>query len=236
MVRSGRRQGAEPCSSKGSVLVAFDAPLGVPESYLAAAQQVQSWKSPKTFLELLACASSTPQFFDATLSPDDWKIERPFFSVPEGQGGLTKYQDSARRMRVDLYRAIDERTKAKTVFAKSGIPGSVGSAACDLWQNLGALLREIRNFKIWPFEGDLELLLRELSVVIGEIYPRAAYATDLLDMPVEKRPPLAIAKTHEPVREAAIEALLSTRWVRELRVSIKTFSKQQPTKTISMPA
>lgn len=59
---------AKRWSSNGSVLVVFDAPLGVPESYLAAARQVQCWKSPKTFLELLARAHSTPGFFDTILS------------------------------------------------------------------------------------------------------------------------------------------------------------------------
>jgi hypothetical protein len=55
------------------VLVTFNAPLGVPESYLAAAARVQSRHLPKTFLELLACACSTPDFFDATRIADGSK-------------------------------------------------------------------------------------------------------------------------------------------------------------------
>ncbi len=212
---------AENWTTAGSVLVTFDAPLGVPESYLAAAARVQSWRSPETFLELLSCACSTPDFFDATFIADDWKIERPFFSVPGGAGGLTSYRVAADRMGVDLYRTIDRLTKAKTVFVKSGIPGSVGSAACALWKGLGPRLAQSRNFRVWPFEGDLDVLLRSTPVVVGEIYPRAAYATALLDIPAAARPPMGLAKTDTAVRRNAIRALQRAEWVRELSVSIE---------------
>jgi hypothetical protein len=212
---------AERRAAKGSVLVTFDAPLGVPESYLAAAAGVQSWRVPKTFLDLLACACSTPAFFDASSTPDDWKIERPFFKVPAGEGGLKSYQTAAARIGIDLYRTIDKRTKAKTVFAKSEIPGSVGSAACDLWKEIGARLTESRTFRVWPFEDDLEFLIRSAPIVIGEIYPRAAYAISLLPMPSAERPRLAVAKTKRQVRVCAMEQLLSAEWVGALGVSIK---------------
>ena len=38
------------------------------------------------------------------------------------------------------YWDIDRATNAKTLFATSGIPGSVGSATCALWQELGPRL------------------------------------------------------------------------------------------------
>jgi hypothetical protein len=41
-----------------------------------------------------------------------------------------------------------------------GIPGSVGSAATDLWRALGTALASSRQFKVWPFEGDLDELLQ----------------------------------------------------------------------------
>jgi hypothetical protein len=217
---------AERWTPKGSVLVTFDAPLGVPETYLAAAGRVQSGWLPKTFLDLLAYNCSNPGFFDATFLAEDWTIERPFFSVPRGAGGLTSYRRvAADRFRVDLYRAIDRLTRAKTLFAKSGIPGSVGSAACALWQDLGPRLSQRRNFRVWPFEGDLDFLLRSAAVtaavVIGEIYPRAAYATALLDIPAAVRPPLAVAKTDASVRRRAIAVLTKTGWVAELGVSLE---------------
>jgi hypothetical protein len=66
--------------------------------------------------------------------------------------------------------------------------------------------------------GDLEVLLESSPVVVGEIYPRAAYATALLDAP---RPPLVLAKTHPDVRRKAIADLLAADWVRLNEVTIK---------------
>jgi hypothetical protein len=63
-------------ASAGRVLATFDAPLGIPESYLAAASRVPEWRSPRTFLEFLARAHSTPHFFDETFVARDWKVKR----------------------------------------------------------------------------------------------------------------------------------------------------------------
>jgi hypothetical protein len=147
---------AERWASNGPVLATFDAPLGIPESYLAAVARIQSWQSPTTFLEFLTHAHSLPNFFDSTSVAADWKVEQPFFSVPAGEGGLNSYRNAAAEQGVNLYRAIDKATGAKALFAKSGIPGSVGSAACALWQELGLRLPTSRTFKVWPFEGDMQ--------------------------------------------------------------------------------
>src|SRR5580693_5640515 len=53
---------AERWSSTGAVLATFDAPLGVPESYLAAVRTLPSGQPPVTFLDLLARARSMPRF------------------------------------------------------------------------------------------------------------------------------------------------------------------------------
>ena len=116
---------ANSMAVKGPVLAAFDAPLGVPESYLAAAAAIPSWRSPSNFADLLSRACRIPQFFLGTRDASQWTIERPFFSVPAGVGGLKTYFNAAAQKGVDLYRGIDRRTGAKTVFAKSGIPGRV---------------------------------------------------------------------------------------------------------------
>lgn len=62
------------------------------------------------------------------------------------------------------------------------------------------------------------MLLESSPVVVGEIYPRAAYATALLDAP---RPPLVLAKTHPDVRRKAVADLLAADWVRMNEVTIK---------------
>ena len=54
-------------------------------------------------------------------------------------------------------REIDRRTGAKPIFAVSGIPGTVRSGIRALWRELAPLLREERDFSVWPFEEDLRI-------------------------------------------------------------------------------
>ncbi len=218
---------AKPWESKGSVLVAFDAPLGVPASYLAAVASRPGWATSRNFLEFMKVACATPGFFDATSNADEWTAEQPFFAVPAGQDGLGGYLRAAYAQGVDLYRAVDRQTRAKTVFAKSGIPGTVGSAACALWTELGTLLTADRTFRVWPFEGDLDTLLRTAPQVVAEIYPQAAYATALLDESAEGRPPLGLAKTVPEVRRSAITALQNASWVQQHSVILDDLADAQ---------
>jgi len=211
---------AQQNESRGSVLVTFDAPLGVPASYLAALANIPASGAPKNFLAFMELACAKPEFFEATSVANQWEVERPFFNVPPGRDGLGAYLRSADDRGVDLYRAIDRQTRAKSVFVKSGIPGSVGSAACALWSQLGALMTTDRQFRVWPFEGDLESLLKTAPVVIGEIYPRAAYSTALLDDLGTGRPPLVLAKTDGAVRRSAIDALQKASWVQRFGVTL----------------
>lgn len=84
-----------------------------------------------------------------------------------------------------------------------------------------------RAFQVWPFEGDLTMLLKSDSIIVGEIYPRAAYSTALLDGPVELRPPLSLEKTAADHRRSAIEALTNSEWVRGQRVSFENLDCAQ---------
>jgi hypothetical protein len=224
---AGVLEEAERRSSTGSVLATFDAPLGVPESYLVALSRVSPGQPSTTFLDLLARARTMPRFFDGTSVARDWSLERPFFSVPAGDGGLGSYVDVAARHGVNMYRRIDRITGAKAVFIKSGIPGSVGSAACALWQELAPRLTASRGFKVWPFEGDLQVLLESSPIVVGEIYPRAAYATALIDVPPASRAPLIVAKTDAGVRREAIASLRAANWVRWLRVTLENLAEAE---------
>jgi hypothetical protein len=224
---AGVLEEAERWSSTGTVLATFDAPLGVAESYLAALSRV-SGQPPSSFLDFLARTRTMPRFFDGTSDARDWSLERPFFSVPAGEGGgLGSYVDVAARHGVNIYRRIDRITGAKAVFIKSGIPGSVGSAACALWQELAPRLTANRGFKVWPFEGDLQVLLESSPIVVGEIYPRAAYATALLDVPPASRAPLIVAKTDAGVRRKALASLRAASLVRWLRVTFENLAEAE---------
>ncbi|MGE3845092.1 MAG: hypothetical protein AB7I50_26310 [Vicinamibacterales bacterium] len=208
-------------------MAAFDVPLGVPRSYLTALGKLHGAAPMETFLDMLRGVRSTPHFHEATKSAQDWGIDRPFFVVPAGDGGLGTYVAAAARAGVDLYRKIDRTTGAKAAFIKSGIPGSVGSAAGALWQELASQLTADRTFKVWPFEGTIEDLLRSRGVVVGEMYPRAAYATALVDMPPTSRPPLIVAKTDAVIRRAAIASLRAARWVGSLDVGLEDLSQAE---------
>jgi hypothetical protein len=218
---------AQRRASDGPVLSTFDVPLGIPAS-LRDALGRSSDQSLANFLEFLPIACSMPCFFEAGPSAEKWRPDRPFFAVPPRRTGLRKYLDAARTThKVDLYRQIDQLVGAKSAFVMSGIPGSVGSSVCDLWRELERRLTPDRTFKVWPFEGDLGTLFKLSKIVIGEIYPRAAYATALRDEPIEERPCLIVAKTDCGVRREAIAALRDARWVRILGVSIAGLSEAE---------
>jgi len=205
---------AELLASTGPVLVALDVPLGVPSGFLDTVRS-SGVGALTSFLDLLLATASWPRFFDASQHPRDWGVHRPFFAVPAGDGGLTSYLDAAKQLDVtSLLRRIDAQTGAKPVFVTAGIPGSVGSSARDVWMALRHLLQQPRSFAVWPFEGSVDALLSARGIVLGETYPRAAYATALTDGPPGSRPRLMVAKTDSRHRHAAIEQLLAQRWVR----------------------
>lgn len=213
---------ASDVAVEGPVLVAFDVPIGVPYSY----SRVGSTKGPFfgafTFLDLLRYANVIPRFFEPTQSSESWSLSRPFFSVPAGRGGLTGYKTAASSHGVDLLRVIDHKTGAKSTFITSGIPGSVGSAAISLWKEIAKLLDAgDPRFRVWPFEGDLMTLFRTSPITIAEMYPRAAYATALLDGPTECRCRLSLAKTQLPARQSAIRTLTNTAWARAWGVEFR---------------
>ena len=59
---------------------------------------------------------------------------------------------------------------------------------------------------------------RHVRSTLGEMYPRAAYATALMDGPIVDRPRLMVAKTDARIRHEAIEQLLAMGWVRQHEV------------------
>jgi hypothetical protein len=216
VLREAKRQGHD-----SRVLATFDVPLGVPESYFGAALRNSSTDFPG-FLQFLAFAQTIPGFFDQARTPAQWSVFRPFFSVPGEKEGLNAFVQAAAEQGVSLQRSIDRLTGAKPLFVKSGIPGSVGSATCALWQELGSLLADRdRKSRVWPFEGILDDLLASAPVTVAEIYPRAAYATALLDEPPANRPRLMIAKTDKEMRKEAVAALRKGEWVRNWAVQIQ---------------
>lgn len=150
---------AQEARGEQPVLVAMDVGLGV----------------PRPFLEAVG-APSFPQWIKTGSDPAErvsqdqvWSLERPFFRVPSGPGGLT-------RIRVKtpgLLRQVDRATGGKSVFILSGIPGAVGHGSRLVWSDVHRREQEGRPVRIWPFEADLNNWPRE--PVLAEMYPRLFY-------------------------------------------------------------
>ena len=144
---------------RAPVLVAFDAPLGLPRSYLEQAGY-------SSFVEWLDRAPFE-EVFDPVTGLDGWSVRRPF--VRPARGGWRSVVAAAP---FELFRSIEGATKAESVFKLIGAK-QVGRAAQELWRELRAARRRGAEYVLWPFEGELE---PGPTPVVAEIYPRTAYA------------------------------------------------------------
>jgi hypothetical protein len=212
---------ARALAARGNVLLSFDPPLGVPQSFLSAIRNISGWEGASRFIEFLPIAARTPSFFLSGRNASGWSVRKPFFTVPAGKGAKKAFEVKAERAGVQLQREIERRTKGNPVFITSGIPGSVGSGAIDAWRSLARLLPIERDFKVWPFEGALPDLFASTRIVVAENYPRAIYATALSDPPSAQRPRLRLSKTKAETRRAAVECLTSLPWIARYRVTLK---------------
>ncbi|MEM8931891.1 MAG: hypothetical protein AAGE94_11995, partial [Acidobacteriota bacterium] len=206
---------AEALSAAGPVLVGIDVALGVPRGTWDLVQAHDAWRQPTSFVDWLGRIEPDADFFDPVRRADAWRVDRPFFRVPAGRGGLTGFR---RAMPGGLHRRNDAAAGGKPLFAISGIPGTVGSGTRAVWQELSAELRAGRRVAVWPFDGRFDDLLPGSRVVLAEAYPGLAYATALADR--FPTPRLLVGKTKAPQRDAFCDALLDAPWVREHAVDL----------------
>jgi len=212
---------ARRLAATGPVLVGMDLPFGLPAPYFAAARREREWAGARGFVDWLPRACGLEGYFACT-DGSAWSVRQPFFAVPPGRGGLGGVRARIRAAGAADLRRMDVETGAKPLFVRSGIPGSVGSSVCDVWPRLGTLLADpARDFALWPMEGSLPEAFARRAIVVGELYPGAAYATALGEGPGERWPRLLVSKGSAAVREAALRALLARRWIREAGVGIR---------------
>lgn len=198
----------------GPALIGIDLVIGLPASYWRALLRSGAHGRPSSFVEWLGGRDTGSDFFRRVHSPSEWRIERPFFHVPRGRGSLKSFKD---KLDGGFHRRIDLKTGAKPLFVVSGIPGTVGSATRAFWKELVPLLRSSdRDFAVWPFEGELNELLRGRRIVLAETYPALAYAAALADdLPTTL---VRISKTKPQQRSAACDRLKAARWIERKRV------------------
>ena len=206
---------AKTLRETGPVLIGIDAALGLPSDYWRlAVEQVPSLRSG-TFVDWLRRHAPDDGFFETVEDPARWGVERPWFAVQKGPGGLTSFKNKGEN---GLLRRIDKATGAKPLFAVSGIPGTVGSGTRELWKELIPLLAGERDFTIWPFEGGPSALPGEHGVVLAETYPGLAYAAALADgFPAA---PMRIAKTRRQARDDASDHLTRAAWIADYSVDL----------------
>ena len=191
------------------VLVGVDVVLGVPQGYWRLVLEERRRRPPATFVEWLEGLGASTGFFETIVEPHEWRVDRPWFKVAEGDGGLTSFTS-----KVDdgMRRRVDVATHANPVFAVAGMPGTVGGGTRAFWKELIPLLSGRREFAVWPFEGELSSLLERRRVVLCETYPRLAYAAALA--PALPSGVMRIFKTRKGPRNAACDRLARAEWVR----------------------
>lgn len=179
-------------------LIGFDASLAVSESFLRATGKASfvEWWWEGAFAR---CEDASR-----------WSPEAPFFAVPKGRGALQAFERAAAQRGVALRRRIEVATGAKPTFVVAGIPGCVGAASLDVWEGLRSARRRGVSFGLWPFE---ETLPR-----VAETYPRACYATALIEESPRAR--LSIAKSDARLRARALERLRTMNWARDVELAI----------------
>jgi hypothetical protein len=204
----------------GSALVSFDAPIGVPESYLDAARTDFGASAAATFLDWLPLADASREFWDPVLSPAAWSVRRPFFVVPKGKGSLGAFNRAAAAAGIELRRDVEFASHGQSVFA-FGLPGQVAPAAQALWRELVKARNDFTGLVVWPFEGPLDV--REHGgLVVAENYPRAAYGTALsAELPAKPR---TLFKTQQRTRTAEVINLQASPWLADFGVSLSDLS------------
>ena len=196
------------------VLIGIDAAIGFPTADWKALTK-KSGTRASSFTDFLLGDTLPEDFFNPVSESRNWSPERPFIRPPRGRWSLKAYEAASRG---GFYRRVDRRLKAQPIFVTSGIPGSVGSGTRALWQELREL-DESFCFRIWPFDGAVNKLLRQEKPVIAEIYPKACYGIALSEsLPAPLYP---VAKTKQTARQNALETLRKAAWISREQITIE---------------
>jgi hypothetical protein len=70
---------ARSLAVRGTVLLAYDAPLGVPASYFQAAIKLATWSEMRSFVDWLPRACSDTNFLQSGRSAESWRIDREIY-------------------------------------------------------------------------------------------------------------------------------------------------------------
>lgn len=158
---------------RGTALVGFDFPLGLPEAYAAEAGLTGFRQSLALFGR-----DGWGDFFRISGRPS---LRNPFYPpLPAPRGAYkqkTLIQALGLKTSRDLLRRCEKESPARPECLFWTLGGKqVGRAAISGWREViqpGVASGDVR---LWPFDGALGKLLREPGLVLCEIYPGEAYA------------------------------------------------------------
>ena len=161
----------------GRVLIGFDFPIGVPAAY---AHQIPNFNFLH-FLQNLQNAPNWGDFYNLCQNQNEICLERPFY--PYRPGGTCQdhlINGLGLLNRDQLFRTCERatlnRTAASPLFWTLGAK-QVGRAAISGWRDLLApeLVNQNCQIGLWPFQGNLAVLLPKYKMVIAESYPAESY-------------------------------------------------------------
>ncbi|TVQ71271.1 MAG: DUF429 domain-containing protein [Balneolaceae bacterium] len=175
-VLSARSLVKELCGNTDAQLfMGFDFPIGVPLAYAKRLRII-------SFRELLENAGrgSLSKFFDLAETARDVSMYRPFYPKRPG-GTLRKHLveglgvDSFHDLLRHCDRATRSRGAACALFWTLG-GQQAGKAAISGWREIlqPAITDPSTDIALWPFDGDLDELLRTKQIVAAETYPAEA--------------------------------------------------------------
>lgn len=187
----------------GSCLFGFDFPIGLPLAYATRAG-IDDFRDMLTTLG----HGDWADFYHLAMRPEQITLRRPFYPHRPGASrqahllsglGVESMRDLLRRCE----RPTTQRSAASPLFWTLGAK-QAGRAAIIGWRDLIApALATGLPVSLWPFDGDLQPLLRDGRIVTAETYPaEACVQLDLLP------PGRGWSKRSQPDRRVQAASLL----------------------------
>lgn len=163
-----RRRAVEP----GALLIGFDFPIGLPETY-ARATGLGSFRQALTSFG----SGIWSDWYSVANHRDHISLQRPFY--PVRPGGTTRahlfdalgISDASSLLRV-CERATADRQAACMLFWTLG-GNQVGKGAITGWREI--IVPRLDEIGLWPFDGSLVDLSDSNPVVVTETYPGDVY-------------------------------------------------------------
>ena len=178
----------------GTALLGVDFPIGVPQAYAAKAGISDFRVALKKFGR--GCWRT---FYDPAATSAEIALGRPFYPARSGPKGSVRRDDLSEALGLDSYdvlhrlcdRGHPNRSAAAVLFWTLG-GNQVGKAAISGWRDVIApALRGLSGWRapvrLWPFDGPLEILVKQPGIIVAETYPGEIYGQFCMEIAARNR-------------------------------------------------